>query len=223
MGLMNRLKRVTIARIESFLSTVEDPEVILPQLINEMVDGVAQAKAAEVTASAAVKSAQRKVDEISGRLMRLERGAALAIEHKDEATAREALSEQLSVERMREELLKPLKDALSAAEMAKSVRVQLEDELAQIRAKKSEIIARSRTIKIRANVSAARGDGVSSILDQVSRLEANLEEEEAALDVHASVGRTNESLEERLRKLESASEVDVRMQALRDKISKEEP
>ena len=218
MGLMNRLKRVTIARIESFLSTVEDPEVILPQLINEMVHGLAQAKEAERTALAAVKSAQRKVDEVSGRLMRLERGAALAIGQKDEETARDALAEQLRVEKIREELLKPLKDAGTAAETARSVRMQLEEELEQVRTKKSEIIARAKTIKIRESVSAASGEGVSSILDQVGRIEASLEEDEAALDVRACCGSSKESLEERLRRLEAASEVEVRMQALRDKI-----
>ena len=60
MGLIQRIRRLTVARIENFLNTVEDPEVIFPQLVREMEDQVRAAISAETKALTALKAAERE-------------------------------------------------------------------------------------------------------------------------------------------------------------------
>ncbi len=36
MGLINSLKRITSARLDAFLDSVEDPEILLPRLVKEL-------------------------------------------------------------------------------------------------------------------------------------------------------------------------------------------
>ena len=56
MGLISRIRRITVSRIENFLNTVEDPEVLFPQLVREMEDQVRAAISAETKALAAQKT-----------------------------------------------------------------------------------------------------------------------------------------------------------------------
>ena len=71
MGLINRIRRITLSRIENFLNTVEDPEVLFPQLVREMEDQVRAAVSAETKALAACKSAARDTDRIRRKLDRM--------------------------------------------------------------------------------------------------------------------------------------------------------
>ena len=56
MGLISRIRRITVSRIENFLNTVENPEVLFPQLVREMEDQVRAAISAETKALAACKA-----------------------------------------------------------------------------------------------------------------------------------------------------------------------
>jgi phage shock protein A len=96
---IKRITRITTGRIESFLSEVDEPEKVLPQLAREMEQAVRSAASAEAKSLAALKSAQRKFDEVTGRSLRLERGAQLAVQQGDDALARDALAAQIQVEK----------------------------------------------------------------------------------------------------------------------------
>ena len=84
MGLLKRLRRITKARIEAFLDSVETPELVLPRLVAELGEKVQEAANAEAKSIGATKGAQRKLDEATGRATRLQRGAKLAIDVGDE-------------------------------------------------------------------------------------------------------------------------------------------
>jgi len=47
MSIMARLKRVTVGRMEAFLTSVENPETVFPQLVREMEEQVRLATDAE--------------------------------------------------------------------------------------------------------------------------------------------------------------------------------
>ena len=95
MGRIDRLKTVTMARIEAFLASLEKPETVLPQLVREMADAVAEAARAEAKALTAVKADRRRVDAASGRVTRFDKGANLALNAGQVDMARQAIAAQI--------------------------------------------------------------------------------------------------------------------------------
>ena len=223
MGLISRIRRITVSRIENFLNTVEDPEVLFPQLVREMEDQVRAAISAETKALAAQKTSERDVAQIRQKLGRLARGAELAVEKGENETARDAIRAQIALESD----LKFQEDAVSRAkrayEDAKDARMQIEKQLEELRTKKNEILTRARIAstqkKIEKTVSG-RASSSNSILDAVVRLESKVEEAEAELEIRRSMdaGGATPSLERRLDELEQNDEIEKRLAELKKKI-----
>ena len=223
MGLISRIRRLTVSRIENFLNTVEDPEVLFPQLVREMEDQVRAAISAETKALASQKAAERDSAQIRQKLERLTRGAEIAVEKGEDETARDAVKAQIALESD----LKIQDDAVSRAERAyqdaRSARMQIEEQLEELRTKKNEILTRARIAstqkKIEKTVSG-RASSANSILDAVVRLESKVEEAEAELDIRRSMdtGGATPSLERRLDELEQNDEIEKRLAALKKKI-----
>lgn len=223
MGLIARIQRVTMARIQTFLDSVEDPEIMFPQLVAEMEEQIRAATNAEAKALGAVKAAQRKADEIGGRIDRLAKGAELAVKQGDEATAREALSAQIAAE----ESLKQAQDALArsqtAFEQATEARKQLQQQLQELRAKKDELLTRARLAKTQKKVQrtvSGPSESAKSILDAVSKMEAKVQETEAELEVQREMDqgtKAGPSLDRKLKDLETGTEVQKRLAALQSK------
>lgn len=223
MGLIARIQRVTMARIQTFLDSVEDPEIMFPQLVAEMEEQIRAATNAEAKALGAVKAAQRKADETGGRIDRLAKGAELAVKQGDEATAREALSAQIAAE----ESLKQAQDALArsqtAFEQATEARKQLQQQLQELRAKKDELLTRARLARTQKKVQrtvSGPSESAKSILDAVSKMESKVQETEAELEVQREMDqgtKASPSLDRKLKDLETGTEVQKRLAALQSK------
>lgn len=224
MGLIQRIRRLTVARIESFLNTVEDPEVIFPQLVREMEDQVRAAIKAETTALAASKAAERDAGNTRQKLDRMLRGAEIAVEKGDDKTARDAVKAQIALESDLNVQDDAVARALRAYEDANAARMQIEEQLNELRTKKNEIITRARVAKTQQKIEKTVGGRVSSttsILDAVDRMEGKVEEAEAELEIRRGMdkGGVTPSLERRLDELERDSEIEKRLAELKKRIS----
>jgi phage shock protein A len=220
MGLIDRLRRLTTAKVENFLTKVEDPEVLLPQLIREMEGQVGSLTEAEAKAMASVKGAERGVEQVNEKLARLQKGAEAAMSQGDEATARDAVAAQISLESDIKSKMDSLERAKAAVGNAHDARVDLQTQLDELRSKKDEILTRARVARSQKQVEkTVRGpiDSNGSILDAVSRLETQVEETEAEVAVQREVGRgaASPSLERRLEDLEKNAEVEKRFADLK--------
>lgn len=224
MGLFKRLHRITVGRIEAFLRSVEDPEVLFPQLLKEMEDQLRQAAAAEAQASAAVKSAQREIDQLIARNDRMGRGALAAVKGGDEKTARDALTAQIDLERSTGLARENLARVQSAHDRASAARQLMQDQLGELRSRKNEILTRARVAKaqqkIQKSVAGAIGSS-DSILDAVARLETSIEESEAQLEIQARLNgevAINPSLDKRLEDMDRNVEIERRLAVIRQQI-----
>jgi phage shock protein A len=220
MGLIDRLRRITSARIEAFLDSAEDPELLYPQLVLEMEEQVRAATNAEAKAMGAVKNSQSRIDEVNGRVERMTRGAQLAVQSGDEDLAREALGAQLSAESDLKRAQEALGSAQAALDEAQEARKQVQESLTELRIKKDEILTRARLAKTQKKVQqSVQGPAKSSgsILDAVSRMENKLREEEAEIQVRREMsgGSAKPSLDKKLRALEANAEIEARLAALR--------
>jgi phage shock protein A len=207
-GMISRLKKISLSRIEAFLCSAENPEVLMPQLLRELEESIRKAAAAEARAASALRAEQRRCDELQGRLVRLERGAELALTHKDERLAREALAEQVKAERKLVRYNRALESSEKAYTEASSVRAGLEYQLDVLKSKKDELLARSRTA-----VAAKKAEySGTDILAAVSRMESAVDAEEFTVET----GRPgNPMLDQRLRQLERNQEIERRLDDMR--------
>lgn len=225
MNILNRMKRVTTARLEVVLSRAENPETVLPQLIREMEDQVREATQAEAQALAAARSQSRTAAQLREKHERLGAGAASAVTQGDEALAREALAAQLQLERDLELAETAAATAAEQQVMATAAREEVQAQLREVRAKKDELLTRARVLKsqerIQRTLSGPVTSGNGSILDMVAALETKVEEQEARLAVRREMTQAGStagspSLQRRLDALGKDAEIDRRLAALKE-------
>ena len=224
MGFFQRLHRLTVARIEELLSTVEDPETLYPQLLREMEDKVREATAAEASAMASVKTAQREVAQLETKVERMRKGAELAMAKGDEATARDAVSAQVKLEADLKRRAEQVPRLEQSVEQARNSRKEIQSQLDEMREKKDEIVSRARMAKTQKKIHKTvhgKAGSSRSILDSASQLESKVEESESQLEIQREM--TSEagggSLDKRLKDLEKSSSVEDRMAALKQKFA----
>jgi len=227
MGLIERLRRITTARIEAFLNTIEDPEVLFPQLIKEMEEQVRAATDAEAKAMAAVKGAERELEKVKEKIEKMGKGAELAVQKGDDATARDAVGAQINLEADLKRREETVARSQGAFEDARDARQRIQGQLDELRAKKDEILTRVRVADTQRKIErTVHGpvDSSGSILDAVAKLEAQVDEAEAELAVKREMSGTAESgsLDKRLDDLSREAEIEKRLAALKSSVDADE-
>jgi phage shock protein A len=215
MKLIERLKRITMGRIEAFLDSVEKPEQILGQLIREMSEQITAAANAEAKALGAVKGSQRRFDETAGRLHRLTEGAALAAKANELELARQAIAAQMQAEQDMEKCRANLEKAEHAYTDASNARKQLTDNLNELKQRKDELIAKSRNTNTQSQSLEVTGD----ILDTVARMEAKIDVDQAKTEIRNEISKTLGLSfdEQRVKNLEQNAEVQRRLNEITKK------
>ena len=225
MGLFKRLHRITIGRIESFLDKVEDPEILFPRLVKEMEQQLQEATRQEATAIASVKRAELDVAQAEKRVEELGNGAQRAMEVGDEETARQAIEAQIETEKNLALCQQNFETLDSTLNLATAARKQIQEQLEELKTRKREILTRATVAKTRKKIQRTVNGSIGStdsILDAVARLEANVQETEAELEIQARLtgdARINPSLEKKLAELTSNAEVENRLKELKKKVA----
>lgn len=185
MKLIERLKRITMGRIEVFLDSVEKPEHVLPQLVRQMEKQISVAANAEAKALGAVKGAQRKFDEAAGRLLRLTEGASLACKANELELARHAIAAQIQAEKDVLILRTPLERAELAYQNASGARKQFVTNLNELKQRKDELISKSRHADLQTKKTVATDD----ILEAVARIEAKVDVAVAEFEIRNEISK----------------------------------
>jgi len=226
MGKIDRLKRVTMARIEAFLDTLEKPEFILPQLVREMAQQVQEAANAKAKSLSAVKGARRRLDEASGKVLRLENGAKLAVQTDDMNTARQAVAALIEAEKKLDRCRTELEQAEKAYQSASAVCVQLTENLAELKEKKTKILKQHRqqqlTKQLQEQYTQSVIDPGNDLFDTIARMETKIDQQQSELEIQSELTKTLGIgfREERVKKLERDAEVDRRLSELKNQTAK---
>ena len=222
MGKIDRLKRITMGRIEAFLDSLEKPEYILPQLLKEMGRHVTEASNAKAKALSAVKSARRRLDEANGRVFRLENGAKLAVQADDTETARQAIAIQIQAEQQSQERRAELELAEKAYQSASAVCTQLAANLTELKEKKTALLKQHRQQQLTKQLQKKYTQSIiepgKDILDVIARIESKIEQQQIELEVQTELTRTlGVSFDqERVQKLEHHAQVDERLNKIKN-------
>ncbi len=227
MGKIERLKRITMARVEAFLDSLEKPELILPQLVKEMGRQLEEAASAKTKALSAVKGARRRLDEASGRVSRLENGARLAVQADDMETARQAVAAQIETEKQLDRCRAELEQAEKAYQSAATVCTQLTVNLEELKDKKTALIKQHRrqqlTRRLQKQYTQSVIEPANDLLDAVARMEIKIEQQQVELEAQSELTKALgvNFKEECVKKLECDTQVDQRLAVLKKEIANE--
>jgi phage shock protein A len=213
MKLIERLKRITMGRIEAFLDSVEKPEYVFPQLVRQMSEQVTAAANAEAKSLGAVKGCQRRLDEAAGRLLRLTEGASLAAKANELDLARQAIAAQMQAENDVEKCRRELEKAELAYQNSSDARKQFAHNLNELKQRKDELITRSvRTDSHRQSLTST-----SDILETVARMEAKVDIAEAETEIRNEISKTLGLSfdQQRLKNLEQNAEIERRLNEIK--------
>jgi phage shock protein A len=220
-GLISRLKRITVSRINAFLETVDEPEVVFPKLVREMQRAIEDAVNAENKATAALKANQRRLDESMGRSMRLGKGAEMALRQGDEALACEALAEQIKADNAVDRQRIALSQSEAALLQAHEGRLHLQIQFEELIRRKKEIISRARSARTLTAAYERTGNirkAGTAILEEVSRMQHPDDDGGSLPETRGNWNAgLDRSLEGRLRALEREAEIERRLASIKSR------
>ncbi len=218
MGIFDRMGRVISSNFNALLDQAEDPAKSLAQTLSEMQTQLRLAKTELVRAVAAERQLRRKVEDIEAERERWEKRAELAVEHGDDALAREALRQRrrLELERQRTEQLRGEQRG-NALEM-KATWESMQTKFRDFSARKSTIATRAAQAKHGGGIEALGGSGEAfaefrAIEDRIEGVDDVMDAQREVDQMLATAGSPGAM---------TASEVEARFAALEGKGGTEE-
>jgi len=218
MNLFDRFSRVAKSNLNNVLKTLEDPEKIMNQAVEDMQTDLVKIRQsyAEVTASQRRFVKQKEAADAMGDDWY--KRAQLALENGNDDLAREALTRR----QQQIDAATALQDQIdvqnaSIDKLYEGMQV-LESKIMESRAKKEQMVARARTAASTQKVNDMLG-GVTgkTSMDAFNRMEEKVEALEAAAEVSAEMGSmggmalpgySEGSIEKQFKLMESGSAVD---------------
>jgi phage shock protein A len=229
--ILGRISQLAKANISALIDRAEDPETMLNQLVTDFTNSIAEAEEAVAQTIANTRMAEqdleidrdaaqewgRKASAASAKADQLRSTDDIAGAEKFDQLARVALSKQIDFERQVKEAEPRIQQQNATVQQLKDGLTLMNTKLEDLKARRSELIARSRSAEAQAQVQ----DSMASIdvLDPTSdlaRFEDRVRHQEAMVQGRAEARAT--TLEDQFAELENASddaEVEARLAALK--------
>jgi phage shock protein A len=219
MGIWDRITTIIRANISDLIDRAEDPEKMVKQLLQDMENDLVEVKKAVALAIATEKRLFNDFEEHQKKADEWQKKAELAIGNGRDDLAKEALSrkktEQTTADGFNTQYEAQRKNVTTLKEQLG----QLESKIAEARIKKDLLIARSRQAEAQENIQRTIGKvDTSGAMSAFERMERKVEEKEAT--AAALTDLNGDSLEAEFKKLESTSDVDDELAALKAKMGK---
>ena len=221
MSIFSRFRDIVNSNINDLLDKVEEPEKMIRLMIQEMEDTLVELKSSCAGKMASRAEVSREKEFNEKKLERWEGRARLALEKNREDLAREALLEKKSCLNQIDLLDKDLEHFEKLIDECKSNILQLEQKLEEVRQKHKILIQRGRhaaeTKQARSAIREASGTGAFM---RFNELEKKVERMEAEADLSNIDMGGNTGIEHEFDKLESESEIDDELEALKKSMKK---
>jgi len=218
MNLGDRFVRLVKSNLNQAISSLEDPEKVLQQAVDDMQRDLVKVRQsyAEVSASSKRMSEQQRLaDEEAAKWYSR---AQLALEKGEDDLAREALTRRQQQMEMSESLKEQVEMQQGSITALYDSMKELEAKMAEAKAKKDQIIARARTAKAATKVNdMLAGVGTGSSTAAFDRMKDKVEQMEAEADVSrelagsktgALLGAGGTSMEDKFKALEAGGGVE---------------
>jgi phage shock protein A len=235
MGIFDRMGKVIQSNLNSLLDKAEDDKKLIELNLDEMDAQIKAGHREIVQAVAAEKLLRKRCDDLSADVARWDQRAELALKSGDEALAREALKQKKRASGEFDTADRVRGEQQDAAVKMKEELERMKTRLAELRMRKTTILARSAQSRGGAGTEqlGSKKPG-SSAFDNFRRMEERIEGREAEGAAMAEVedalgkGRRADDVEAKFRELEArtsggtgaagSSDVDEELAALKKRI-----
>lgn len=222
MSVFSRFKDIINSNINDLLDKVEDPEKMIRLMIQEMEDTLVELKSSCAGKMASRAEILREKDYNQQKLERWEGRARLALEKNREDLAREALLEKKGCQNQIAILEKDVEHFQKLIDECKSNILQLEQKLEEVRQKHKLLIQRSRhAAETKQARNAMREASGSNAFLRFNELEKKVEQMEAEAELSGTGSTVSGGIEHEFDKLESESEIDEELEALKNSMKKD--
>jgi len=212
MGIFDRVGSVISSNFNALVDQLDDPKKSVEMTLSGMREQIRAARREVVSAVAAGKQLERRVEELAQEADKWQRRAELAVRHGDDDLAREALFHHRRVLRERDQGEAQRGEQRASALEMKQELERMEQRVAELDAKKGVLAAKLGQAKAGGGPEAlgARGGGPTAF-EEFRRMEDQIEAVETAAQAQREIeqalgGRGPAGL--------SASEVEARFRAL---------
>ncbi len=217
MGLFDRISMLLRANVNDMVSKAEDPEKILEQAVIEMQSDLVQLRQAVASSIANQKRTEQQYNKGMADANSWQNKAQLALTKGDEDLAREALVRKKSYSETAASLKAQLDGQAGQVETMKKSLIQLESKISEMKNKKTMLQARSQSAKAQEKLQSAVGSiGNNSAMQAFERMEEKVLQAEAKSQ--AAIELTGADLESKFAALESGSDVDDELAAMKQQM-----
>jgi phage shock protein A len=218
MGLFDRIGRVVRSNVNDLVSKAEDPEKILDQAVIDMQEDLIQLRQAVAGAIASQKRTEQQFNQNQSQGNSWQQRAQLALQKGDEALAREALSRKKTYVDAANTLKSQLDQQSGNVDTLKRSLIALEGKISEAKTKKDMLKSRAMAAKAQEQIqNAVSNIGTSSAMAAFERMEEKVLMAEARSTAAADIAGAG--LEQQFAMLESGSDVDDELAAMKMQLS----
>ncbi|MCM8527688.1 MAG: PspA/IM30 family protein [Lentisphaeraceae bacterium] len=232
MGIFKRIKDMVSANINDLLEKFEDPEHVIDQMIKEMEETIIDVRKQTASSIASSKITSKKLSDTEKDVEKWQKNAELAIMEGSDELAKKALTRRRELEAVLESLKKQLADEEEMIEKMKSDLHLVEEKVQEARRKRESLLmkkraadAKKKMLESSEKARAAFDGSANSIIngfDSFDKYEEKIERElaEAEAREELNTNRKKTDLDAEFAHLQSDSEVEDELAALKKKLKK---
>ncbi|MBD1902729.1 PspA/IM30 family protein [Trichocoleus sp. DQ-A3] len=218
MGLFDRISRVVRANLNDVVSKAEDPEKILEQSIIDMQEDLVQLRQAVARSIASQKRTQQQYNQAQTEANNWQQRAQLALQKGDENLAKEALIRKKTNAETAATLKASLDQQTTQVDTLKRNLIAVESKISEAKTKKDMLKARAQAAKAQEQLQGAVGRlNTNNSMAAFERMEEKVLELEARSTAAAEL--TGNDLENQFARLESGSDVDDELAAMKAQLT----
>jgi phage shock protein A len=226
MGILDRVATVIRSNLNYRINKAEDPEKMLNQILIQMRQQLVEAKREVAVAIADEKRLGTQLEAEIEQVREWERRATMAVQKGEDDLAREALRRKADHEQIAIGYKKQWDAQKTSTETLKNALRALSQKIEEASRKKNLLIARQKRAEAQKHIhEVMTGLSDTSAFESFDRMTAKVEQIEAQADAAVEISQdlSGETMEQRFRALESSTDVEQELHALKAKVQKELP
>jgi len=221
MGIFARLAALLKSNLNDLISTSEDPEKMLNQIVLDMSNQLLEAKRQVAASIADEKRLAKQVEQETANATEWERRAMLAVRSGDDALAKEALSRKKEHQTLAEQFQEQWSKQKQAVDQLKLALRALNNKIEEAKRKKNLLIARKKRAEAQKAIQETMtGLKNASAFETFDRMAGRIEQMEAEAEAHAELNEeaSGDTLAHKFRELEVTKGADEDLVSLKRKM-----
>jgi phage shock protein A len=226
MGIMDRVATVIKSNLNNLINKAEDPDKMLDQILIEMRQQLLEAKREVAVAIADEKRLAAQLEAELEQVREWDRRATMAVQKGEDDLAREALRRKADHEQIAIGYKKQWDAQSASTENLKNALRALSQKIEEAGRKKNLLIARQKRAEAQKHIhEVMTGLTDTSAFESFDRMASKVERIEAQADAAVEISQelSGDTMEQRFRALESSTDVEQDLHALKARVQKELP